>query len=300
MDDIAADKIQKMVTLRNETRPFYCKYVGQYRFPWCIANLPNESWAKKVFPNDDNAYDKLYLNIMKMCMVDKEDPVLAWQQYIEKNNYFKNILNELEITGMHYRNSLGTALYVEKPKNNIWINLDKTDYYGNPMIANMPSYEIFTTPDYRKTYGVVYSSRPLVFNGVLVDNFFIKFEDGKAIDCGAEVGADALRNLIFENQNTDMLGEIALVPYDSPISNTGIVFYETLYDENASCHLALGRGFPKCFPGYKEFSDDELLLQGCNYSPIHTDFMIGTKDLEIEADTKEGKVLIFKDGNFNI
>lgn len=300
MNDIDQDKIQKMVRLRNVTRPYYVNYVGQYKFPWCIAALPNRRWANQVFPNDNDAYDKLYLNIMKMCMVDKDNPIEAWEEHIKENNYYKNKLNELEITRLHYRNSLDTDLIVEKPKDNIWLNLDKTDYFGNKMIANMPSYEIFTTPDYRKTEGIVYSSKPLFYSGVCIDNFYIRFKNGRAIDCGAEVGEDVLRNLIFNNYNTCYLGEVALVPYDSPISNTKIVFNQTLFDENASCHLALGSGFSKCFPNYKCLSDEELVKLGYNNSPIHTDFMIGTSDLEIEADTKEGKKLIFKNGNFNI
>lgn len=300
MNDISMDKMQVVSKLRNSTRPFYCKYVGQYRFPWCIAALPNERWAKKIFPSDDEAYDKLYLNIMKMCMIDKDDPIKEWQDYIDRNNYFKNKLNELEITGMRYKNSLGTDLYIGKDKDAIWINSDKMDYFGNRIISNMPSYEIFTTPDCRKTEGIVYSSRPLIYNGVLIDDFYIKFTDGKVVDCGVLVGESVLKTLLFDNPNSNMLGEIALVPHDSPISNTGIVFYETLFDENASCHLAVGRGFPKCFCGYEHLSDEELLERGCNISPIHVDFMIGTSDLEIEADTKEGKKLIFKNGKFNI
>lgn len=300
MNDISPEKIQKMVTLRNLSRPFYCRSVLQYKFPWCIAMLPNEKWAKKVFPDEANAYEKLYLSIMKMCMIDKEDPILAWQQHIEKNNYYRDKLNDLEITRMHYKNSLGTDLYVEKPKDNIWVNIDKNDYYGNMMIANMPCYEIFTSPDYHKTNGIVYSSRPLIFNDVVINNFYINFKDGKVIDCRAEEGEDVLRSLIFDNENADMLGEIALVSYDSPISNTGMIFYDTLFDENASCHLALGHGFEKCFPGYENLTEEELFERGCNITSIHEDFMIGTSDLEIEADTKEGKVLIFKDGNFNI
>lgn len=298
MDDVAADKINKMAKLRNETRIYYRENVGKYTFPWCIANLPNERWAEKIFPSDKNAYDKLFLNFMKMCMVDKDDPVRAWEDYIKQNNYYKNKLNELEITGLHYRNSLGTDLYVEKPKDNIWINLDKTDALGNQMIANMPSYEIFTSPDWRKTNGIVYSSRPLVYNGAIIDKFFIRFRDGKVVECGAEEGNDALQSLVFDNDNADKLGEIALVPNDSPISNTGLVFYETMYDENASCHLALGGGFPKCFSG--DLTDSELADRGLNFSICHTDFMIGTSDLEIEADTNQGKKLIFKNGNFNI
>lgn len=300
MDDIEESKIKKWFDEREKTTRYYRANVSRYIFPWCIVALPNEIWAKSVFGEDKDAYDKLYLNIMKMCMLDSDNPVLAWQSYIEKNNYYKNTLNELEITKMHYKNSLGTDLTVEIPKGNIWINLDKTDSKGGMMIANMPSYEIFTTPDYRKTSGVVYSSRPFVYNGCKIEDFSLTFENGEVISCNAKKGQKMLEKLIFENNNAKYLGEVALVPYDSPISNTGLIYNSTLFDENASCHLALGRGFAKSFQGNENMTNEELQKQGMNLSGVHEDFMIGTHDLEIEAETKKGKVLIFENGNFNI
>lgn len=298
MNDISEDKIKKWVDEREKTTTYYRKNVTRYTFPWCIAALPNERWAKMVFQDDKNAYEKLYLSIMKMCMVDKENPIQEWNQYIQKNNYYKNKLNELKVKRMHYTNTLGTDLTVEFPTGNKWINLDKGDSKGGTMIANMPSYEIFTSPDFRKTNGIVYSSRPLYYNDCCIDKFSIAFQDGKVISCKAEVGQKILEKLIFENENAAYLGEVALVPFDSPISNTGLVFNETLFDENASCHLALGDGFASCLDS--SLSRDELNEKGINQSNIHVDFMIGTRDLKIEADTSKGKVLVFKNGNFNI
>lgn len=300
MNDIEEEKIQKWREVVEKTVKYYRSNVSKYTFPWCIVALPNQRWAKMIFHKDKNAYKKLYLTIMKMCMVDQDDPIKAWENYISENNYYKEKLNSLEITSMHYKNSLGTDLYVGIPKEVKWINLDKTDASGHQMIANMPSYEIFTTPDYRKTEGIVYSSRPLYYCDVCIDHFSITFKDGKVISCKAETGQKMLEKLIFENKNANYLGEVALVPYRSPISNTGLVFNETLFDENASCHLALGRGFPRSFIDSDELSQGELVARGLNISPIHVDFMIGTPDLEIEADTKKGKRLIFKNGNFNI
>ena len=300
MDDIDDEKIKEWVLVQNMTSPYYRSNVSKYTFPWCIAALPNERWARSIFPNDIDAYDKLYMVILQMCMVDREDPIKAWQEWIDKNNYYKKTLNELEITKMHYCNSLGTDLYVYKPKNSIWLNLDKNDVCGNKIIVNMPSYEIFTTPDYRKTEGIVYSSRPLVYNGVYIDDFYIEFKNGRAVNYKSSVGEEALRSLILTDQYTPFLGEMALVPYNSPISNTNLVFNETLFDENASCHLALGRGFYRTIPDYCGKSDEILYNNGLNLGSIHTDFMIGTSDLSIEADTNKGKVLVFKDGNFNI
>lgn len=300
MNDIEGEKIQKWIVERNKTTPYYRKNVASYVFPWTIVALPNERWAKQIFPNDKNAYDKLYMYILKMCMVDKNDPIKAWGDYITENNRYKNRLNELKITKLHYTSSLGTDLYIEKPENNIWINLDKTDMNGNPIISNMPSYEIFTTPDRRKTNGIVYSSKPLFYNDVCIDKFYIAFKNGKVVDFSAEIGQETLETLIYKNENASYLGEVALVSYNSPISNTNIVFNETLFDENASCHFALGSAYSKCVPNFKNMKREELDKIGFNESQVHVDFMIGTNDLMIEADTIGGKRLIFKNGNFNI
>ena len=243
MDDVPAEKIEKWHKESETVVPYYRANVSKYAFPWCIVGMPNERWARSLFPDCDNAYEKLYLYIMKMCMIDTKDPVSAWQEYIEGNNYFKNRLNELSVRTMHFQNSLGTDLTLEIPEGNIWLNLDKTDAKGGQMIANMPSYEIFTTPDYRKTNGIVYSSRPLVYGGKLIEDFSITFKDGKVVSVSAKKGQELLEKIIYETPGAEYLGEVALVQNDSPISNTGLVFNTTLYDENASCHLALGRGF---------------------------------------------------------
>ena len=300
MDDIDPKKISKAFTISESTRPYYRQNVSKYLFPWCIAAFPNERWAKTIFVDDANAYEKLYLNIMKMCMIDRYDPVKAWQDHINKNNYYRDKLNELSITKMHYSNSLGTDLEVEIPKNNKWLNIDKRDAGGGQLISNMPSYEIFTSPDYRKTNGVVYSSRPLVHNGFVIRDFSLEFKNGRVVKVCAKEGQEMLEQLINQDEGAMRLGEVALVPYNSPISNTGLVFNDVLFDENASCHLALGHGFEKSFENYENCSDDELIARGLNTSIIHVDFMVGTSDLMIEADTNRGKVLIMKNGEFNI
>ena len=299
MNDIEAEKIQKWVQEREKTTKYYRSNVTKYTFPWTIAALPNKKWANIVFNNDSTAYHKLYLTIMKMCMVDRDNPIEEWNKYIKENNYYKNILNDLNIIKMHYTNSLGTDLYVELPSHNKWVNLDKPDAMGNQMIANMPSYEIFTSPDCRKTNGIVYASKPLYYNDICISDFWLEFKDGKVINCYAKEGQKILENLI-QQERADYLGEVALVPYNSPISNTGLVFNETLFDENASCHLALGSGFVKCFDGYEKLDEEQLREKGLNVSTTHVDFMIGTNDLKIEAETNKGKVLIFKNGNFNL
>lgn len=300
MNDIAPEKIQKWIKEREKTTPYYRQNVSKYVFPWTIVALPNQRWADLVFPNDSDSYEKLYLNILKMCMVDRENPIEAWNEYIKQNNFYNNELNRLQISKLYYRNSLGTDFSIGLPEGNVWVNLDQSDSNKNNVLVNMPSYEIFTSPDYRTANGIVYSSRPLFYNDARIEDFSITYKDGSAVSCEARVGEEILKKLIFENKNANYLGEIALVSYDSPISKTGIVFNETLFDENASCHLAIGGGFPICFQNYDNLVEEELIAKGLNISDVHVDFMIGTADLEIEADTKDGKKLIFKNGNFNL
>lgn len=300
MDDIPSEKIDKMHKESETVVPYYRANVSKYTFPWCIVCMPNERWAKSLFPDCENAYEKLYLYIMKMCMIDQPNPVKSWEEYIRSNNYYKDTLNALGVTSMHFTNSLGTDLTLEIPQGNIWLNLDKTDSKGGQMIANMPSYEIFTSPDYRKTNGVVYSSRPLVYGGKLIEDFSITFKDGKVVSVKAKKGQDLLEKVIYETPGAEYLGEVALVQNNSPISNTGLVFNTTLLDENASCHLALGRGFSKTFEGHETATDEQLHERGLNLCKNHIDFMIGTPDLDITAETKEGHKLVFKKGNFNI
>jgi aminopeptidase len=203
---------------------------------------------------------------------------------------------DLKIKSLHYTNSLGTDLTVYFSENTIWKNADKGD-----IIVNMPSYEIFTSPDFRKTEGIVYSAKPLVRNDKLVDKFWLKFKKGKVVDYDAEIGKDLLDAILNTDKYSSYLGEAALISYDSPISNTGVIFYTTLFDENASCHLALGNGFSNTIKDGNKLSKKKLISRGINQSEIHVDFMIGTEDLNITAETYNGEIVdIFKNGNFCI
>lgn len=297
MEDIDSEKISKLISEREKSCKYYRENVKKYVFPWSIVALPNEHWANTVFSNDENAYEKLYYNIMKMCMVDTKDPIASWNNFIMMSNDYKNKLNDLRITKMHFTNSIGTNLIVEKPESNIWLNLDKENQKG---IFNMPSYEIFCTPNKYKTEGVVYSSLPLSYNGNIINDFYIEFEKGKAVNYDAKEGNRVLSDLINKDAGSAYLGEIALVGKNSPIYNSGILFNTTLFDENARCHLALGGAYSKSIVNFDNLNQDELSRLGYNESKIHTDFMIGTDDLNIEADTILGKKLIFKNGDFNI
>lgn len=298
MDDIAEEKIAVANFQKRSTKPIYRKKQANYDIPWCIFCLPNEVWADLIFPNSKNSYEDLYLTIFKACMIDENDPTANWNNYIEKTNAKVELLNDLEIKRLHYTNSLGTDLYVNLIPNAKWLGVGTGK--EKDMLVNMPSYEIFTSPDYHKTEGIVYSSKPLNYNGTLIEDFFLEFKDGKIINYDSRKGKNVLKGIIESDANSKYLGEVALVPINSPIANMNLTFYETLFDENASCHLALGDSFITIIDNYEKYSKDDLLAMGLNQSKIHVDFMIGTADLNIDAEAKDGIINIFKDGKFNI
>lgn len=295
MDDIDSKKLAKAEYVKRKTSYLYIKMQFTYDISWCISVLPNKHWANRVFNNKENALELLEKTLYASCMLNAKDPLESWNKHLEKNKYMIEKLNDLKIKILHYKNNLGTDLKVELPSDAIWCD---ACFNG---IVNMPSYEIYTSPDYRKTNGIVYSSRPLIYNGGKIDDFWIKFENGKAVDCGSKTGNDILKSIINSDSNSCYLGECALVENDSPISKTGLIFWLTLLDENASCHLALGEGFIECSKNNANLSDKQLLEKGINISNVHVDFMIGTPDLEIEAETYDGKKFkILENGNFII
>ena len=272
------------------------------RYQWCIAAVPGEAWAKKVFPGmrTSLAVEKLWEAILSTSRVT-EDPIAAWEEH---NAYLAErcrILNDLGIRDLHYTASNGTDFHVSLMDESIFMAGGEETLQGVFFDANIPTEEVFTTPMRGKAEGVVYSSRPLSYNGQLIDNFSIRFENGKAVEVKAEQGEDLLREMIGMDENAAYLGEVALVPYDSPIRESGILFYNTLFDENAACHLALGRGFSNCVRGYENMTNEQLKEMGVNDSIIHVDFMIGTQDLSIVATTKDGRTIqIFENGNWAI
>ena len=296
MDDIDSLKIEKAKNVNRKTREIFREKETSNEIPWCIAALPNEIWAQELFKDDPKAFQKLENIIYKICMIDTPNPIESWNNYLKEAQVIVNKLNSMEINSLHYTNSLGTDLIVTMPKNHIWVSA-ANDKNG---LVNMPSYEIFSSPNYLKTSGIVYNSRPLMYGGGIIDDFYIEFVDGKVINFDAQEGKELLQEIINSDEYSCYLGEIALVNNNSPISNTNIVFKTTLFDENASCHLALGDGFRECLKNSEKMSKDELLSHGINQSKNHVDFMIGTPDLEIEATTNKGKIKIFSNGNFCI
>jgi aminopeptidase len=287
MKDVDPERIQRYSRVASAEIEEYRTRMMNNENVWCVASVPAPSWAKKVFPElcEEEAVEKLWEAIFDAVRVNEEDPVAAWDVH-----RFKSI---------HFTNELGTDLHVELPEGHLWLGGSDLTPDGHEFIANMPTEEVFTAPKRDGVNGKAVSAMPLNFNGSLIEDFEIEFKDGAVVDFKAKTGYENLRRLIETDEGSKYLGEVALVPYDSPISNTGILFYNTLFDENAACHLALGKAYPVCIEGGEKLDSDELIKRGINDSIIHEDFMIGTKDMKISGINKDGvEVLIFEHGNF--
>ncbi len=297
LDDVSSEKKKAMNKVKVDTQEDAVAARGVYKFPWCIAAVATGEWAEKLNLNSE---DELWDIIFKITLMDKEDPVKAWNDKIKTNTKKRDLLNDLKLCKLTYTNSLGTNLEISLPKDVIWWGAAKKSFDGKKdLIVNMPTEEVYTTPDRNKVNGVVYSSRPLVVKGKIIDKFSLTFKDGKVEKVSSSNSDEKLLELIEEFDGMNFLGECAFVDYDSPISKTNMIFNSTLIDENASCHLALGRGFPKCIPNGENMSDEELLENGINVSKNHVDFMVGTSDLSIiGTDVYGNNVPIFIDGNF--
>lgn len=270
------------------------------KYQWCIAAVPGKAWAKKMFPQEraSAAVEKLWEAILYTSRAT-DDPIKAWQMHNADLETRCAFLNSLGIKSLHYTASNGTDLTVGLIEDGIFMGGGETTLSGIPFNANIPSEEVFISPMRGEAEGIVYSSRPLSYRGELIENFSVRFKNGKVSEVKAEKNEALLRELISMDEGASYLGECALVPYDSPIRNSGLTFYNTLFDENAACHLALGEGFTNTIRGYENYTKEQLHAKGINESMIHEDFMIGTEDLNITAHTRDGKtVSIFKNGNW--
>ncbi|MCQ2776359.1 MAG: aminopeptidase [Bacilli bacterium] len=270
---------------------------------WCIAAVPNVNWAKKVFPklNEEEAVEALWDAIFKTSRVDENNAVENWNKHNADLIDKRNKLMAMNLASLEYKASNGTDFKVGLIPNMKWGAgiencLNKSDY--NP---NIPTEEVFTTPMSGKAEGRVVASMPLSYNGELIEDFYIDFKDGKVSNVFAKKNQKLLETMVKMDEGASKLGEVALVPYTSPIRETGILFYNTLFDENAACHVALGCGFAECLPNGLNMTHEEVVAAGVNDSMIHVDFMIGTKDLSIVGvDQKGNRIQIFKDGVWTI
>lgn len=273
------------------------------RTRWCLIAAPNLPWAKKMFPDlsDDEAMDKLWTYIHITMRMDTENSMNAWEDHQYKLQIRSKYLNDAGIVSFHYKNSIGTDFTIGMPEGYKFTGATETSLGGVDFTANMPTEEVFSSPDRLTANGTLVASMPLVYNGSVIENFGFTFENGHVTQLHAEKGEDLLERIVRSDTGSCYLGEIALVGYSSPIQRLNTLFYNTLFDENASCHFALGRGFSSCIKGGDDMDISELLEKGINYSLEHVDFMVGTPDLTITAKTKDGKTLsIFKNGDWDL
>ncbi len=273
------------------------------KYQWCIAAVPGKEWAQKIFPGipADEAIEKLWEAILSTSRVD-DDPIAAWKKHNENLARHCKLLNDFNLVSLEYKSANGTDFKVGLNPIGKFVGGGETTLgkkiYFNP---NIPSEEVFTSPMRGVADGKVVATKPLSYQGKLIENFWMRFENGKVVEVYAEKNQDVLEKMVSMDEGAAYLGEVALIAYDSPINNTGILFYNTLFDENASCHLAVGRGFNECLHGFENMTVEECHKAGINESMIHVDFMIGSKDMDIVGVTKDGKrVQIFKNGNWAI
>lgn len=300
MKEIEPSKLKVASSHSLQTRELYQEKQSNNEIDWCIAAVATQEWANLIFPDIDNSLEKLWETIFDICLVNTDNPEKEWDKKMNNNKELCEKLTNLNIKELHYQSSNGTDLTIELSKNAIWCG-GSSSIKGREPIVNMPTEEVFTTPNKFKTNGVVYTSLPLVHSGITIKDIMLEFNNGKIVNYDASEGKEELKNIIEFDEESSMLGEVALVDNNSKIAKSNILFYETLYDENASCHIAIGRGFKECIKDSSNMSEEELERIGLNNSKNHIDMMIGTNDLNVKAITYDNKeILIFKDGIFNI
>ena len=301
-DGLKGMNMAKLAKSRQATYPIMKPFIDQLegKEQWCIAAVPGKAWAKKVFPGERTsvAMEKLWQAILFTSRVDG-DPIAAWEAHNKNLHDRCEYLNSLKIDSLHYTADNGTDLTVGMIPDAVFCGGREVSRQGIAFNPNIPSEECFISPMKGKAEGIVYSTKPLSYQGQLIENFFIRFENGKAVESGAEKNAELLKTMLSMDEGAPYLGECALVPQKSPIAESGILFYNTLFVENASCHLAMGRGFPDTIADHHNKTLQECWDLGINDSMIHEDFMIGCDTMNITATTRDGKeVAIFRNGNW--
>ena len=301
-DGLKGINMKKMAQARQLSYPILKPYIDrrENREQWCIAAVPGVAWAKKVFPGlrTNAAVEKLWQAILTTSRVT-EDPIAAWEAHNKDLHDRCAYLNSLNLRSLHYTADNGTDLTVGLIPEGEWKGGGDESLQGIFFNPNIPTEECFISPKRGQAEGIVYSTKPLSYQGQLIDNFWVRFENGKAVEVGAERGEDLLKTMIAMDEGAAYLGECALVPQRSPISESGILFYNTLFDENAACHLALGMGFADTIRNFQEKTLEECRALGINDSMIHEDFMVGCDSMDIDGICEDGRVVpIFRGGNW--
>lgn len=300
LKDIDPVRVAKANKAAAEAMINFRKYTMNDRIPWSIISIPSKDWAQKIFPDKsaEDAVESLWEAILKIVRVDQEDPIAAWDKHNATLKIAHEVLNEKNYKKLVFK-SPGTDLELELPEGHIWKGGSAVAETGVTFNPNMPTEEVFSMPHKYGVNGTVASTKPLNYGGSLIDNFSLTFKDGKVVDFKAEVGEEVLKHLLDSDEGARRLGEIALVPDESPVSQSGLIFYNTLFDENASCHIALGKAYPTNLKGGSSMNDEELDKHGVNDSLVHVDFMIGSDKLDIDGVMQDGTTEpVFRNGTW--
>lgn len=299
--DVPSEKLAAVSKKKSKLLKAFSDEVMSNGIRWCVVSVPTESWAKKIFPAAADPVEELSFAIEKTMRLDEKNPLEAWQKHIDTLNRRAEFMNAKNFEYLHYTSANGTDLMLGLAENHVWVSAQEKAKDGVPFVANMPTEEIFTAPHKDKINGVVKSALPFSYNGQIIENFSFTFKKGKVIDFSAEKGYDVLKKLLETDAGTLSLGEAALIGKNSPIAKSGILFLNTLFDENASCHLALGKGYPTTVKGGAEMTVKELKKLGVNDSVEHVDFMIGSSDLSVTGiGYDKSETPLFVDGEWVI
>lgn len=293
------DKINKVFASRRTFMKPWREYTMNDRVQWSIAAMPSKPWAKTMYPelDEDAAVEELWKVIFDVCRVTGGDPVGEWKAHLDRLSELRDKMNGFDLESVHFTSANGTDLTVGLAEQARWESAASKNEKGVVFLPNIPTEEVFTAPHKDKVDGIVYGTKPYVFNGQLIKGFFVKFENGKVVEHGAAEGAELLGQLLDTDEGARHIGEVALVPASSPINRSGKLFYNTLFDENAACHIAFGDSYPGTTVGGTGLTQEQLLERGMNHSSIHEDVMVGAEDSQITGKCRDGRtVVLFKDG----
>lgn len=301
MADVDPERLKAFSTASRKAQQPFMSYIMNGQVSWNVLAYPNMPWAKKVFPDltDEAALEALWQQIFKITRADQDNPIEAWRLHINRIVANREALNCHKFTALHFIGP-GTDLEVGLPKGHIWKGAGHKRKDGHIYMANIPTEEVFTLPDKYKVNGYISATKPLSYNGKIIDGFKFTVKNGKIVDYHAAVGEDALEHMISMDEGAKYFGEVAIVPVDSPISNSGLTFFNTLYDENAACHLAIGSAYPHTIEGGDVMDDVQKDKNGVNTSITHVDFMVGSKDVAIFGIKENGsKISVIQNGNWS-
>ena len=303
LEGIPTDRISLQSRNLNKALSFYHIAIMNSSVTWCVASVPTVLWANLLGyeGTDEEKIDQLWATLLKLCRIEGVEPKDTYRHHMAKLRHRCEALNKLDLKSLRYTCENGTDLLLELPEGHIWLGGEESSKDGTIFNANIPTEEVFSAPQYNGVNGVVHSTKPLIYHGNTISDFSFTFKDGKIVEYTAKEGYEVLKELVETDEGSHYLGEVALVDHFSPISQSNQIFYETLFDENASCHLAIGASYPTCLKNSDGLSEEELKERGLNHSLTHVDFMIGHEHMNIKGYTRDGQAVdIMIDGRLQV